>query len=98
MAEMLVLEFSAPDAVTMYERVNRALGVDVTSGGGDWPPGMLHHLAGGEGESLVVVESWQSREAQERFMRDRLQPAFAQAQVPQPRRVTWLPQVGEGPK
>jgi hypothetical protein len=31
-------------------------------------------------------------------MRDRLQPAFADAQVPQPRRVTWLPQVGEDPE
>lgn len=98
MAEMLVLEFSAPDAVNLYEQVNKALGVDQSSGAGDWPPGMLHHVAGGEGDSLVVVESWQSREAQEQFMRDRLQPAFAETKVPPPHRVTWLPQIGEGPK
>lgn len=98
MAEMLIIEFSAADAPMLYEQVNKVLGVDPQTGVGDWPPGMVHHVGGGEGDTLVVVESWESREAQEQFMHDRLGPAFAEAKVPQPRRVTWLPQLGTGPR
>jgi len=94
MAELLILEFSAPSAVDIYERVNELLGVDPTTGTGDWPAGMIDHHAGGEGDTLVVVESWESREAQDEFMRTRLGPAFGEAHVPEPTRVTWLPEVG----
>ena len=94
MAELLILEFSAPSAVDIYQRVNDLLGVDPAAGTGDWPAGLIDHHAGGEGETLVVVESWESREAQDEFMRTRLGPAFGQAQAPEPTRVTWLPEVG----
>jgi hypothetical protein len=94
MAELLILEFSAPAAVDLYNKVNELLGVDPTTGQGDWPAGLTEHLAGSEGDTLVVVESWESRRLQEEFMRDRLMPAFGEANVPQPTRVTWLPQVG----
>jgi hypothetical protein len=94
MAELLILEFTAPAAVDLYNRVSELLGVDPATGQGDWPAGMIDHHAAGEGDTLVVVESWQSREAQEEFMRDRLMPAFGEANVPQPTRVTWLPEVG----
>ncbi len=94
MAELLILEFSTPSPVELYNRVNKLLGVDPTTGRGDWPAGIIDHRAGSEGDSLVVVESWESREAQEEFMRSRLMPAFAEAHVPQPVRVTWLPEVG----
>ena len=94
MAELLILEFSAPSAVELYHQVNKLLGVDPTTGRGDWPAGIIDHRAGSEGETLVVVESWESRAAQEDFMRSRLMPAFAEAHAPQPVRVTWLPEVG----
>ena len=94
MAELLILEFSAPSAVEFYNRVNKLLGVDPTTGQGDWPAGIIDHRAGSEGDSLVGVESWESRDAREEFMRSRLMPAFAEAHVPQPVRVTWLPEVG----
>jgi hypothetical protein len=97
MAELLILEFSAPSAVELYNKVNTLLGVDPATGSGDWPAGILSHHAGGEGESLIVVETWESRAAQEAFMRDRLMPAFGEANVPQPVRVTWLPEVGKMP-
>lgn len=94
MAELLILEFSAPSAVEMYNQVNKALGMDPATGSGERPAGMIDHHAGGDGDSLVVVESWESRQAQEEFMNSRLMPAFAEAHAPQPTRVTWLPEVG----
>ncbi|HEV7211974.1 MAG TPA: hypothetical protein VGN47_09725 [Blastococcus sp.] len=94
MADLCILEFSAPEAVQIYTRVNKALGIDPSTHTGDWPRGLLSHEAGGEGDSLVVVESWESHAAQEEFMNTRLGPAFGQADAPQPTRVTWLPQVG----
>jgi hypothetical protein len=97
MAELLIIEFSAPSAVELYNKVNTILGVDPASGTGDWPSGILSHHAGGEGDSLIVVETWESRAAQEAFMRDRLGPAFGEAKVPEPVRVTWLPEVGKMP-
>jgi hypothetical protein len=95
MADLCIIEFTTPGAVDLYYRVNKILGIDPTTHAGDWPDGLLSHQAGGEGESLIVVESWASREAQERFMNTRLGPAFGQADVPQPARLTWLPQVGD---
>jgi hypothetical protein len=97
MAEMLLFEFSAPSAVELYNEVNNLIGVDPASGAGAWPSGMLSHHAGGEGDTLIVVETWESRAAQEAFMRDRLMPAFGEANVPEPVRVTWLPEVGRMP-
>jgi hypothetical protein len=94
MADVLILEFSAPDATHLYEQVNKLIGLDPVSGSGSWPEGMISHLAGGEGNHLVVVEEWESRAAQDEFMHARLQPAFADAQVPPPARIAWLPTVG----
>jgi hypothetical protein len=93
MADLLIFEFSAPQAVELYHQVNALLGVDPSSPAADWPAGMLSHQAGSEGDSLIVVESWQSREAQEDFMSTRLGPALSKADVPPPTRVTWLSQV-----
>ncbi|MGZ4548313.1 MAG: hypothetical protein ACXVF0_02180 [Blastococcus sp.] len=95
MADLCIIEFSAPGAVDIYHRVNKVLGIDPGTNAGDWPKGLLSHQAGGDGESLIVVESWESRAAQEDFMNTRLGPAFGQAEAPQPTRMTWLPQVGD---
>jgi hypothetical protein len=94
MAELLILEFSHPDGAGMYEQVNKNLGLDAATGSGDWPAGLTAHHAGVDGDTFVVVETWESRSAQDDFMRDRLGPAFAEASAPQPTRVTWLSEVG----
>jgi hypothetical protein len=92
--DLLVLEFSAPAAAELYNQVNKLIGLDPSTGSGDWPTGLLGHQAGADGDTVVVVETSESRAAQEEFMRARLEPAFAQADVPPPARVTWLPLVG----
>ena len=94
MPDTLILEFSAPGAVDLYNRVNTALGLDPASGSGDWPSGLLDHVGSGDGDALVVVETWQSKADQERFMHERLEPAFRETGIPAPTRVMWLPQVG----
>jgi hypothetical protein len=93
MTDLLVFEFSAPEAVELYRHVNKLIGIDPTANSGDWPDGMLTHQAGADGDSLFVVESWESRAAQEEFMRSRLGPALGKADAPPPVRVTWLSQV-----
>ena len=55
MSDVLVFEFATPEAVHIYEQVNKLIGLDPVAGTGDWPDGMLSHLAGGEGESIGEV-------------------------------------------
>jgi hypothetical protein len=95
MSEVLVLEFAAPQALEIYTSVNRLLGVDPSSGSGDWPAPLKSHVAGESGDKLIVMEVWESRAAQEQFMQSRLGPAFHEANVPQPTRVEWFSQAGE---
>jgi hypothetical protein len=57
MAELLILEF---DGVTEsdYRNVSAQLGIDLDTGQGDWPPGLISHLAGmSEDGHGVIVES-----------------------------------------
>lgn len=89
MAEVLLLEFNAPEAVSLYRAVNRALGVDPSDGSGDWPAAMAVHVAGESGDKLVVCEVWDSKADQEKFM-ERLGAALAEANVPPPSRVDWF--------
>jgi hypothetical protein len=80
-AELLNLEF---DGVTEsdYRRVSAQLGIDLDTGKGDWPPGLISHLAGmSEDGRGVIVESWTSRDAQADFMEKRLGPAQAEGGV-----------------
>jgi len=95
MAEMVVIEFSAPNAVTIYNEVNRILGWEGTPSSERWPTGLLSHAAGESGEKLIVVEVWESKEAQEEFMTSQLGPAFAEAKVPEPTRVEWFSNVAD---
>ena len=95
MTDVLVLEFTAPQAVEIYRSVNRLLGLDASSGLGDWPAPLLSHVAGESGDKLIVVEVWESKAAQEEFMQSRLGPAFQKADVPQPTRVEWFINAGE---
>lgn len=95
MAEVLVLEFSAPQAVELYRKVSGILGVDPATGSGEWPPPLTCHVAGESDDKLIVVEVWESRAVQEEFMQSQLAPAFHEANVPPPTRVEWFALAGE---
>jgi hypothetical protein len=91
MAAGLILEF---EGVTLdhYQAVNDALGIDMGTGKGDWPDGLLTHSAGlNEDGHLVVMEVWDSPEHQARFMEGRLGEALQKGGVTDPpSSVTWI--------
>ena len=90
MADVVVIEFSSPDAVSIYNRVNKIIGWEGEPGSEAWPDGMISHIAAEAGDKLIVVEAWESRADQERFMAAKLGPAFHEANTPQPARVEWF--------
>jgi hypothetical protein len=92
MSEVLILEFAGA-AEDHYFAVNKILGIDPKTGAGDWPPPLLSHTAAFGAAGLVVVEVWESQDAQATFMA-RLGPALAEAGVPQPTRMEWLSLLG----
>jgi hypothetical protein len=70
-----------------YWAVNENLGIDRSSNG-DWPAGMLSHSGGPtEGGGWVVIETWESKAAQETFMSTRLGAALAASGVAAPSQV-----------
>ena len=83
MAELLVLEFEGIGKEE-YEKVNSALGIDMATGAGDWPAGLLTHSAGRTDKGWTVVEVWESREAQDNFMKGRLGEALQKGGVDKP--------------
>jgi hypothetical protein len=91
MAAALILEF---EGVTLkeYEAVNKALDIDMETGSGDWPDGLVTHSAGlNEGGHLVVMEVWDTPQHQARFMETRLGAALAQGGITtEPSSVTWM--------
>jgi hypothetical protein len=89
MAELLILEFEN-FAEGAYEKVNSELGIDMRSGEGDWPDGLVSHTAGHLDGGFIVVEVWESQEDQEDFMRSRLGLALQNAGVQgPPKRAEW---------
>jgi hypothetical protein len=90
MAFGLILEFDGVD-VEQYSAVNERLGIDQESGEGDWPPGLEFHAGGAKHGGWVVFEVWESKEAQERFMAERLGRALQEGGITSPpTRVEWL--------
>lgn len=89
MAEGIILEFDRVDR-THYDAVNERLGVDAATGEGDWPDGLLFHAGGAEPGGWVVFEVWESREAQERFLGERLGRALHESGIGEPTRAEWL--------
>jgi hypothetical protein len=90
MAEGLVLEFEGVGR-EQYEAVNGRLGIDPDTGQGDWPDGLLFHAGGAKPGGWLVFEVWDSREAQERFMNERLGRALQEGGITEPPgRVEWL--------
>jgi hypothetical protein len=94
MAEMLIVEVEGTKA-EQYDDVNRYLGLDVKTGGGDWPEGLRSHTGGAAPNGdVTVVEIWDSREQEAAFLETRLGPALAKAGVSEPARFEWLSLLG----
>ena len=90
MAVCLILKFTGIGRPE-YEAVNTKLGIDFNTGAGDWPAGMTSHAAGiADDGSFNVVEIWESREAQGRFMQGRLGRALQEAGVTAVPQLTWI--------
>lgn len=90
MTQGLILEFDGVGQDT-YEAVNKLLGIDMVTGEGDWPSGLISHIAGPKPGGWVVLEVWESREDQERFMHDHLGQALQEGGVSgPPSRMEWL--------
>lgn len=90
MAEGLILEFDGVGREE-YEAVNARLGVDMETGAGDWPAGLLFHGGGVKAGGLFVFEVWESRDAQGRFMEDRLGRALQESGIDgPPTRLEWV--------
>ena len=91
MTAELILEF---EGVTTkeYDAVNKELGIDMGTGEGDWPDGLVAHSAGlNEAGNLVVIEVWDSPAHQARFMEGRLADALAKGGITgPPSSVTWI--------
>lgn len=94
MAELLMLEFEGLDEAD-YTAVNAQLGLDYQTGAGDWPAGLITHIAGvDENGKAHVIEVWESQQAQADFMESRLGPAMAAAGITAAPTVTWARLLG----
>jgi hypothetical protein len=94
MPDVLILEFTGAGA-DQYWQVNDLLGINMKTGEGDWPAGLISHVGATRSTGdLTVVEVWESQAAQSDFMASRLGPALGKAGVPEPTRAEWLS--GEG--
>ena len=91
MAAALILEFEGVSQKE-YDAVNAALGINPTTGAGDWPDGLISHSGGLNADGhLVVMEVWDSPEHQARFMEGRLGEALGKGGVTEPPvGVTWI--------
>jgi hypothetical protein len=93
MPETLILEFAGLNDAD-YAAVNGNLGIDMETGQGDWPSGLLAHAAGRSDEgSFVVTEVWSSRADQAAFLDSRLGPALGAAGVTAVPTMRWVPLV-----
>ncbi len=91
MAETLILEFTGVGEAE-YKAVNGELGLDMQTGKGDWPAGLLAHTAGtADDGAFIVTEVWASRADQAAFMQDRLGQALAAGGITAAPKVRWVP-------
>jgi hypothetical protein len=90
MAEGLILEFDGVGRAE-YDAVNGHLGIEADSGQGDLPAGLVFHAGGAKPGGWVVFEVWESRQAQEEFMSERLGRALQAGGITEPpARAEWL--------
>ena len=86
----LILKFTGI-GLTEYRAVNAKLNIDMTTGVGDWPQGLLSHAAGtGDDGAFYVLEVWASREAQGTFMQTRLGRALQEGGITGVPQITWI--------
>lgn len=89
MAELLILEFEGLDE-DAYAAVNADLGIDMHTGEGAWPAGIVSHTAGPTEGGWIVVEVWETQADQDEFMKTRLGAALRKAGVTgPPKRAEW---------
>ena len=93
MSEVLILEFDGATKA-QYDQVYDILGVDMETGTGDVPPGLQSHTGAARDGGFTVVEIWESQQAAQNFMDDRLGAALGKAGIPQPRRAEWMELAG----
>jgi hypothetical protein len=67
----IVMTMRVPDGFGMYDQLNQEMGVE-----SDLPSGLIHHYAAKDGNDLLIWDIWESKEDFERFMNERLMPAF----------------------
>jgi hypothetical protein len=82
MSILMVAEFHGT-TTDDYDELNRALGID-----SDHPPeGLISHVAGPTDDGLLIVDTWESEDALDRFFEERVGPGMQQAGIapPQPR-------------
>jgi hypothetical protein len=73
MAVLMLLEIPGA-TLDRYDRMNDAMGI---SGDADAPDGLIQHVAGADGDTLVICDVWESDDAGRRFSQERLRPAMA---------------------
>ena len=101
MPEALILEFTGVSEAE-YAAVNKHLGIDMQTGQGDWPAGLLSHAAGeADDGTFIVSEVWSSRADQDAFMTSRLGAALAAGGVtasPGSAGCRWWPSTSRAPE
>jgi hypothetical protein len=94
MPDLLILDFTGLDEGD-YLAVNKELGLDPKTGAGDWPAGLITHVAGTSDDGhAYVMEVWESQQAQADFMSSRLGAALARGGVTVEPQVTWAHVIG----
>jgi hypothetical protein len=91
MAAALILEFDG-GTEDEYRAVSKELGIDLDTGTGDWPEGLITHSGGiNDAGNLVVMEVWDTPEHQARFMETRLGAALQKGGIDEgPSSITWI--------
>ncbi|MGH3176515.1 MAG: hypothetical protein ACRDPF_21960 [Streptosporangiaceae bacterium] len=101
MPEALILEFTGVSEAE-YAAVNKHLGIDVQTGQGDWPAGLVSHAAGqADDGTFIVSEVWSSQADQDAFMTSRLGAALAAGGVtayPGSAGCRWWPSTSRAPE
>ena len=91
MPEALILEFARVTEAE-YGAANKHLGIDMQTGQGDWPAGLLSHAAGtADDGTFIVADVWSSRADHDAFMTSRLGAALTTGGVTAPPEVRWVP-------
>jgi hypothetical protein len=78
MAILMILDIPG-GTVEQYDKVNEAMGVDADN----TPEGLISHVTGPTDDGLLIVDVWESEEALNRFVGERVMPAMQQVGVPE---------------